>query len=312
MSASQKCPVEIKAQVDGEFAQLLLVFSVDNGMKWYEVEMVHEPPFYIVRMPPQPKGRKILYVLKAIGKNGEEFLENNSGQFYTYIVGAQSKPMEQTSSNTESLMPEEFIDNAPANKIPIPPSEESQPNKASERPPIISQKPSAEEDSLPFAENEKVQIKHDMTNSQSKEEIKPQIHEEVAPKLKIDQKISGEKEFQENPFQDTKNIRSPLEVTPNIIKKEVPASPSMESKDEKMQIIIPYNPFSIKDGNIGSSNTAIQSFSKIIGFKQTTAPGQKSKNFVNRPQMENSKSCGQCKALVNPGWKICPICGSKV
>ena len=49
------------------------------GVKWYEVEMKQNPPHYIVKLPDQPVGLKILYMFKAIGQDGEEFVENNQG-----------------------------------------------------------------------------------------------------------------------------------------------------------------------------------------------------------------------------------------
>ena len=75
--------------------------------------------------------------------------------------------------------------------------------------------------------------------------------------------------------------------------------------------IIPYNPYTIEDGEVTRQVAVLQSFSQIIGAKATKAP-QKKQSFIKRPQVENQKRCGRCNANLNQKWRVCIVCGNKV
>ena len=81
-------------------------------------------------------------------------------------------------------------------------------------------------------------------------------------------------------------------------------------KKEILRPIIPYNPFSPEDGDIGETLNTFQSFSKIIGAKKTNPP-VKRRSFIKRAQIINKKRCSKCKASLKANWRICPICGTK-
>ena len=83
-----------------------------------------------------------------------------------------------------------------------------------------------------------------------------------------------------------------------------------EEKKEIIRPIIPYNPFSPEDGDIGEAPNTFQSFSKIIGAKKTNPP-IKRRSFIKRAQIINKKRCSKCKANLQANWRICPICGTK-
>ncbi len=190
MAQVANSPVEIKAEVEGDFAQLFLIFSVDNGVKWYEVEMKQNPPHYIVKLPDQPVGLKILYMFKAIGQDGEEFVENNQGQYYTYIVGVNAEIASKSSSESVSnerieSETEELKDNSKPNSTPIKESENEIP-------------------AFPEFDNAKIL-------SAEKETVNPGESEEITEKIDESSPLSAaSSEMVEN----AENLNSEVEATP--------------------------------------------------------------------------------------------------
>ncbi len=222
-----KVTVEIKCTIEGDLSKLILIFSLDKGNTWYSVNMEKKESVYIVTLPDISKGIIILYSFKAVGYDGEEFIEDNNGMYYSQIAGQDDIDIEYESSNIpDQLEPLSDLD-------------------------------------------ESTNFNTELVN--------------FPPKY-------GENLKENDPSQQT-----------NIIDSE---------KQEILRPIIPYNPFSPEDGDIGETLNTFQSFSKIIGAKKTNPP-VKRKSFIKRAQIINKKRCSNCKANLQASWRICPICGTK-
>ncbi|MHA1512163.1 MAG: hypothetical protein ACTSRX_10640, partial [Promethearchaeota archaeon] len=127
-SNHSKVSVEIKCSIEGDLSNLILIFSLDKGNTWYSVNMVKIDLIYTVTLPDISQGTIILYSFKAVGHDGEEFIEDNNGMYYSQIAGQddeyESKDIinkseslpdlnEKAIFNTELVnFPQEFIDNS--------------------------------------------------------------------------------------------------------------------------------------------------------------------------------------------------------
>ena len=107
---SSKVAIEINCAIEGDLLELFLVFSVDEGKSWYQAPMSKTPNTYSISIPNIDVGAKILYLFKAIGPNGEEFVENNNGQFFSQIAGSDLidqivEPVEEVIDSRERISP---------------------------------------------------------------------------------------------------------------------------------------------------------------------------------------------------------------
>ena len=222
-----KVSVEIKCSIDGDLSKLILIFSLDKGNTWYSVDMVKSDSIYTVTLPDISRGIIILYSFKAVGHDGEEFIEDNNGMYYSQIAGQDNVDFEYESNN------------------------------------ILGQS-------------------------------------EPLPDLN------------ENAIFETELINFPPEFVEDSKKSDYFEQSSLINSENKeiLRPIIPYNPFSPEDGDIGEMPNTFQSFSKIIGAKKTNPP-VKRKSFIKRAQILNKKRCSNCKANLKTNWRICPICGTK-
>ena len=226
-SNHSKVTVEIKCSIEGDLSKLILIFSLDKGNTWYSVNMEKRDSIYIVTLPDISRGIIILYSFKAVGYDGEEFIEDNNGMYYSQIAGQDNIDFEYESNNI--------------------------PNQSEPLPDL----------------NENANFNTELVN--------------FPPKYVEDSKNSDYS-------QETSLINS--------------------EKKEILRPIIPYNPFSPEDGDIGETLNTFQSFSKIIGAKKTNPP-VKRRSFIKRAQIINKKRCSNCKANLKANWRICPICGTK-
>ncbi len=224
-SNHSKVSVEIKCSIEGDLSKLILIFSLDKGNTWYSVDMVKRDLIYTVTLPDISHGIIILYSFKAVGHDGEEFIEDNNGMYYSQIAGQDDVEYESKD--------------------------------------IIGKS-----ESLPDL-NENAILNTELVNFPS-------------------ELIESSKE-------------SDYSQQSNLIDSE---------KKEIIRPIIPYNPFSPEDGDIGETLNTFQSFSKIIGAKKTNPP-VKRRSFIKRAQIINKKRCSKCKANLKVNWRICPICGTK-
>ncbi len=98
----EKVPVTIKCAIEqGDVKELYLLFSNDNGNNWYEVEMEPSPESYSVEIPNVNAGTRILYCFRAIDNQGQEFIEDNQGQYYTQT--AKKKLLIKNKNKKKSL-----------------------------------------------------------------------------------------------------------------------------------------------------------------------------------------------------------------
>lgn len=229
-----KVSVEIKCSIEGDLSKLILIFSLDKGNTWYSVEMLKKDLFYAVTLPDISRGIIILYSFKAISYDGEEFIEDNNGMYYSQIAGEDIINFEQDME------------------------------------PLI---------------NQTDQIHTNEGNSNYETEI---INN--SSKFKVSSAID-DSDYKEMDIHEEKSIIE-------------------EEKKEYLRPIIPYNPFSPEDGDIGETPNTFQSFSKIIGAKKTNPP-IKRRSFIKKAQIINKKRCSKCKANLQMKWRVCPICGTK-
>jgi hypothetical protein len=304
-----RVPMEIKCSIEGDLRNILLIFSSDNGKNWYEIDMIKDGNEYKMTIPNLIPGTRILYVFKGFGADGEEFLEDNSGQFYTQIAvdpNASAAPQKKDSPSPELQIPspeiettanqQELVDNS----LPIPEEKISEENEAKiEDSPVIDEPPSIEspEPELPPSASEQ--------SAQKPSKLREIGVPDSAPETK---KVG----ISPPAVQFASPITQTSANKPDIVRpKPQPAIPEKSRReDENTRPITAYNPFSIEDGEIGAPPTVAETFSKIMGARHTGEP-QKKQSFVNRPQLENSRTCGQCKAILNQSWKLCPLCGTK-
>jgi hypothetical protein len=274
MGASpQRVTMDIKCSIEGELQKVLLIFSSDNGKQWYEIEMLKQGPIYSISIPSLVVGTRILYVFKGMGKNGEEFMEDNQGHFYSQIA---TLPLEA-----------EKVQNTPT---------DAKLEQSPMKPP-----------SLDIDNQGSLQRKHLLPPK-----VELGVGEEIIPKAEpshieepIAKNIPNDALSQDNRL---KILERP--TVREIPKTVVPPTPKVEEVKESGRPITCYNPYTIQDGEIGAPPTIAETFSRIMGAKRVAIP-EKKQSFVNKPQIEDSKSCVQCKAILNLTWKICPICGAK-
>ena len=322
--STPKLPVEIKADVDGDFAHLYLVFSIDNGTHWYEVEMQHKPPHYSINLPHQPQGLKILYMFKAIGMNNEEFLENNQGQFFTYLVGSETpkspkstqsplNPKDESSNPIDVSKTENFQKPAEYEKLDMIYEQDTEPTAEVNTKEAIESKLQLEtelesEADLNLESTDKILPSIELTNKPQEEPNPISINSSPSPNFQSPFVKSN------SPLREVNHLDSPtkdVQKNEDQTIKTKSIEQTVPKKENIARPIIPYNPFTIDDGNIGQNTNAIQSFSKLIGARSIEQPN-KQKSFINRPQIANSKNCVSCKAILNLTWKVCPICGNKI
>lgn len=300
MSNSDHVPMEIKCNIDGDLQQIILVFSNDNGKSWYEIEMQKYGNIYSLTIPSVKIGSKVLYVFKGFGPNGEEFMEDNQGQFYSQIAKGP-EILKSLTSPAESET-EDHIE-LPSETPDLENNEIVEEDLIEEKSPKVS-----------------VQITEEQTIAAEKNQIATQdspikpkeIDTPDQPTEKIE-KIIPPKSLQSpvvqfaNPYNHFSQEK--IQEIPNDTKENIVEESSTESNSGR--VITAFNPYSLEDGQIGAPPTVAETFSKIMGARRTNTP-EKKQSFVNKPENQDVKVCTGCKANLNLAWKICPVCGVKV
>ena len=82
---------------DEALERVQLNFSADQGILWYQMEMINKTDYFVAELADVPTGSTIIYFIEVRLKNGEIIVENNDGNYYYYIVGS---PYEDTSSSS--------------------------------------------------------------------------------------------------------------------------------------------------------------------------------------------------------------------
>jgi hypothetical protein len=257
-------------------------------------------------------------MFKAIDPNGEEFVENNQGHYYTYIVGEEPVG-EENKKSIEQIEEEEKCDydedtDSNVSALSTPSNSSTSSVSATTSAPIKSlSDDGASEDTLSQSDSSS------STFPVPDEEEDPwQSEQDSDSSLNFDSGTPDQKQFIKELDSHKPDQTEKLDFNTLLRMKSktnaVPAAPSAnlisEDNPELVRPIVAYNPFTIEDGNIGQITKPIESFSKIIGFRVVDPPSKK-QSFVKHPEPENAKTCTQCKGILNLAWKICPICGSK-
>ncbi|TFG21399.1 MAG: hypothetical protein EU530_00150 [Promethearchaeota archaeon] len=81
--------IKIIAQLtedDVRISKLTLFFSADNGISWFQMDMIREADYFAADIMNVPINSTIVYYLKGIDENNLEFTEDNSQNYYYYHV----------------------------------------------------------------------------------------------------------------------------------------------------------------------------------------------------------------------------------
>ena len=81
--------IKIIAQLtedDVKISKLTLFFSADNGISWFQMDMVREGEYFAADIMNVPINSTIVYYLKGVDENNMEFTEDNNQNYYYYHV----------------------------------------------------------------------------------------------------------------------------------------------------------------------------------------------------------------------------------
>jgi len=81
--------IKIIAQLtedDVKISKLTLFFSADNGISWFQMDMVREGEYFAADIMNVPINSTIVYYLKGVDENNMEFTEDNNQNYYYYRV----------------------------------------------------------------------------------------------------------------------------------------------------------------------------------------------------------------------------------
>ncbi|MHA1820796.1 MAG: zinc ribbon domain-containing protein [Promethearchaeota archaeon] len=81
--------VRIIAQIAEEgfvIKEITIFFSADGGVSWFSMPMFKENDYFVAEIQNVPLHSIIVYYLKIIDAEGNEFIENNDGEYYYYEV----------------------------------------------------------------------------------------------------------------------------------------------------------------------------------------------------------------------------------
>lgn len=81
---------------DESIDNVKLIFSVDQGRDWYQMDMDNKEEYFIAEIADVPIGSIVIYYIEVLLQNNEKIIENNEGTYYHYKVGT---PIEQESMN---------------------------------------------------------------------------------------------------------------------------------------------------------------------------------------------------------------------
>jgi hypothetical protein len=81
--------IKIIAQLteeDVKISKLILFFSADNGISWFQMDMMREEEYFAADIMNVPINSTIVYYLKGIDENNMEFTEDNNQNYFYYHV----------------------------------------------------------------------------------------------------------------------------------------------------------------------------------------------------------------------------------
>jgi hypothetical protein len=96
------------AEMESQIKELILIFSADNGISWFQMPMVYENDYFVAEIANVPISSVIIYYLKGTDDTNEEFIEDNNGEFYYYQV---TEEITQNSSPPDKTMDKSITPN---------------------------------------------------------------------------------------------------------------------------------------------------------------------------------------------------------
>ncbi|MFX1487945.1 MAG: hypothetical protein ACFFBI_02285 [Promethearchaeota archaeon] len=117
---SQKKTIKIVVKITEEdfnraILSVNLIFSVDQGKSWYQMEMDSKIDYYLAEIAEIPAGAVVIYYIEIFLENGEKIIENNENKYYYYNVGTSLGEPEEKPSNLERRMMKEKINESEIN-----------------------------------------------------------------------------------------------------------------------------------------------------------------------------------------------------
>lgn len=90
-----------------------LIFSVDQGKSWYQMEMSPKVDYYLSEIAEIPVGSVIIYYIEVYLEDGETIIENNENNYYYYKVGLPISETAVKPSKIEDQVLKENIKDTP-------------------------------------------------------------------------------------------------------------------------------------------------------------------------------------------------------
>jgi hypothetical protein len=109
---------------DESIENVKLIFSADQGNKWYQMNMENKEEYFIAEIPDIPIGSTIIYYIEVFLRNNERIIENNEGKYYYYKVGS-------TLEIKDDNKPETLLDKPFPSENDVPLSQSNEYNKTS-------------------------------------------------------------------------------------------------------------------------------------------------------------------------------------
>ncbi|MHA1341119.1 MAG: hypothetical protein ACTSRZ_14100 [Promethearchaeota archaeon] len=93
------------AEEDVKIKSMTIYFSGDNGISWFQMPMVKKNDYFVAEILNVPLDSIIIYYLRGVDENGEEFIEDNDGEFYYYNVRENLALIKAAEEKKEALSP---------------------------------------------------------------------------------------------------------------------------------------------------------------------------------------------------------------
>ena len=89
-----------------------LIFSANQGENWYQIKMDGKMDYFIAEIAEVPVGSVIMYYIEVRLENGENFIENNDGNYFYYKVGSYIEENEISPPESEALLIKDNMKNS--------------------------------------------------------------------------------------------------------------------------------------------------------------------------------------------------------
>ena len=114
---------------DESIENIKLIFTVDQGNNWYQMNMESKEEYFIVEITDVPIGSIIIYYIEVNLVNDEKVIENNEGNYYNYKVGRTIERENEIKQN-DSFKPDRLLEKPLPLENGIPISQTNEYNKS--------------------------------------------------------------------------------------------------------------------------------------------------------------------------------------